>query len=308
MIVNPDQKEAIEAAIVEALEKYNAFAFAYRGEKSNLVPDLELVVKISAPSRAADMMESEMNNNMYYNSFLWLLSGFPGYLLADTEVASDVKITYTLSRNFEQNAGGKQSELTGAGDSMDVGTQALNFLDRAGAWQYVQSIIIPPPLVASNEAVVDESLYEGFVEKMQRYLGRSIKEDLVKAQMGKKEPGPVLQAHSNEDGKTYVFLFSNKPEAESKIRNSKKTISWEDLTSESGKAYLKKIPRVKRSDSYGMYTNNDYQRGYVAQVETQDLLENGNGMPKQIQVEFRGDDNKSWSWTPLPSRGQLARS
>jgi len=308
MIVNPEQREAIEAAVVEALEKYNAFALAYQGEGQNLTPDLDLVIEISASPRSE--MNTAKNNKMYYNLFLWLLAGFPGYIMADTEVAPNVSIEYTLSRSFAGDA--TQGEEIQTIDLSVGEVQQLNFFDRAGAWQYVQNIVIPPPFVASNEAVADESLYENFVEKIQRGLGRSIKQELAGWQMDKEgRPLPVVQVFSDgTTGRTLVFLFSDRPEAGSAIEShsGKNDLEWIDLNSSEGEEFIeRRMPDVKKMGSealtkaYTMFKDEEYQQGYVAERGTKELLWDRDGPLTRILVRFRGDD-RVWSWTPATSR------
>ena len=300
MMMNSGERVAIEQAVVDALNQYNVFATAYR-DGAGGDPDLQLRVNIT-PKLERNVGEARKNNLIWPNLFLWLLAGFPGWILEDTEMSSGVDVNYSVVRMFPSGASNMDYQKPAAVDFTDA--QRLNFWRRAGLWQFVQQIIIPPFLVKSDMEKADRSLYTKFQARMQREIGESIKNGIGRAQLD--ESYPSLHVVDIGAGDAYLFLFSPVPQEQSEVIPAvagadADAFDWINLGSPAGQEIVT-APAVAGALNSGLVSRahsmfkdqRGYSSGYVKKVARSTLT---GSSPMRLRVYFANQE-QPWTWTP----------
>jgi hypothetical protein len=212
-LLRPEKEKDLREDLADALERHNAFTLVVTEEKPEFPVDLELRVVASRVDPVLDSNGKEpeslalgvrkWNGNQWYNGFLWLLAGFPGWILADTDFNPPVEVRYELLRRPDGVPLMQQSV------SFDE-YRSLNFVRRAAAWQYAQQVVVPPPLTSPDEAKTDESLFENFLSRMQSDISQKVKKGFDDNQRDRLGEAPLLKVVTAE-GKTYVFILSYWP-------------------------------------------------------------------------------------------------
>ena len=302
MMMNSGERVAIEQAVVDALNNYNVFAAAYRAG-NGVEPDLELRVNISAQTDQ-QMGEVNRNNLVWANLFLWLLAGFPGWILKDTEMSSGIDVKYEVVRPFTGETPEMGYQTPAAVDFAEAAR--LNFWNRAGLWQYVQQLIIPPFFVSSDMEKADRSLYEKFQARMQRDIGESVKAGIGRAQLDGSLPSLYVVPLSGSSD-AYLFLFSPVPQEQTEMVAGEATatepteVEWTNLGSPAGQAILAEPSVVSAlnsglvSQAFSMFKERrGYVSGYVQKVPQADLTSDS---PPRLKVFFANQE-QPWTWTP----------
>lgn len=306
-LVSEEMKATIEQQVVESLRQYRVFAWPYPSQESRQA-DLELVVNISAPP-GKELGKVTTNGYVWPNLFLWLLAGFPAWLLEDTEVDTGIQVAYELTQASMPDSGVVQNGVVSL-----TAEERLSFWDRAGLWQYVQQLIVPPFLVGSNKDIADASLYEKFVARMQGDIGARLKQDLwTKLLSHPQGPLPLLIAFPTGEGDlATVVLLSGTPLEQSEILESgpddkpqTRQPVWTALFQKDEVVDLLRrlnapTQVLALTDQFGTETQ-AYDYCYVSSDLTQQSLSwtdvNASKAPR-IQAKFQGNTISMRSWTP----------
>ena len=202
-IADPNNHTELRESIKTALEKYRVFSAVILDQEENgLKPELQLTLTIFAPVRK-DVGKIEHTGLIWPNLFLWLLAGVPAWFLEDTAIDQGVEISYSISYLETPSQEEKEAESTtplpeiliNRVDLSDAKT--LNFVRRAGFWQYVLQTMIHPFLVPSNREVADDALYENYVWKLQTEIPPYLKENL-QASLSAGSPPPPNRSDNPE--------------------------------------------------------------------------------------------------------------
>lgn len=297
----------IEEQVVQALKRYRVFSWPHRAVEPGRA-DLELVVNISAPA-GKELGDVRTNGYVWPNLFLWLLAGFPAWLLEDTQVDTGLRVAYELRTASTPDLAAVQG-----GSVSLTAEERLNFWDRAGLWQYVQQILVPPFLVSSNKDIADASLYEKFVACMQRDIGSSLKEDLWSRLLNNPQgPIPLLVALPEGDGdRATLVLLSDRPLQNSEIVEigadatpRARPAAWKALfQKEEVESLLRRLNAPDQilalTSTFGAeekaydycYVSSDLTRESLSWTEAEAI-----GAPR-VQARFQGGADTPSTWTP----------
>ena len=320
-VAKEEMQGDIERAVVSALMRYRTFAAAYPTAPASKVededeakqdpawwtepgvkPDARLLIDITAPA-GRELGNVERNGYAWANVFLWLLAGFPGWILEDVEVSPGVQIKYTLVRTV-----GDRQDVALSGERVINLTddEQLNFWNRAGLWQFVQQIIIPPPLVRSNDEVADESLRERYVARVQRQLGESAKPEMKDGTLAREgEPLPMASVVDLGGNRAALFVLSGLEMGQSTL-GAKPLEGWIDLNTDEGKQFLSgaDVQTAKSKDlALGQALDlfrpevGRYQQGYAVVMPRDGFIWSEKESPRKLTVQFRGNPD-IWTWTP----------
>ena len=294
-IVNEERKADIEAAIVRALEEYNTFSAAYP-QAAGTASDLALLVSVTAPANQ-ELGEPERNNLMWGSLFLWLLAGFPGWILEDTEMDTGIEMNYRLVRRFSETEQASEVEYRERRPIDVAEAEKLNFWRRAGLWQYTQQIIIPPFLVKSDLEKADQSMYEGFTARMQQELGQRIKQELARAQVNRVGSSIPFLEVVESGSEPYLLLFSDSELARGELSGASTTaLEWINLNDPINEVIRKAtVDSLSNSTLRAAVASYDYF--YRATVAPSALRWVSATTPTRLLVTFRGDERR-WSWSP----------
>ena len=320
-VAKQEMQGDIERAVVNALLRYRTFAAAYPTTPARAVedkdaekadpawwtepgvkPDARLIIDITAPA-GRELGDVERNGYAWANIFLWLLAGFPGWILEDVEVSPGVQIKYTLVRTV----GDKPDVVLSGERFINLNDdEKLNFWNRAGLWQFVQQLIIPPPLVKSNDEVADESLSERYVARVQRRIGESAKPEAKEGTLSREgEPLPVASVINLGGNQAGLFVLSSLEMGQSTL-GARPLENWIDLNTDEGKQFLSRADvqaAISRDPALGAALEllrpeaGRYQQGYALVLPSDGFIWSEKESPRKLAVQFRGNP-EAWTWTP----------
>ncbi|MBN1441772.1 MAG: hypothetical protein JXA90_03635 [Planctomycetes bacterium] len=190
-IVDPQNELQMRAKIKDALETYRVFTLVAYDETDfqsrSLTPELEMEVILEARTHLRDFPH-EATGMKWWNLFLWLFAGFPGWIIEDMHVDPGVEKIICRLTSTGGVSGGEvfRREI----DLADA--DLLNFMRRAHWKEYLMNIIIPPFLISSDRETADESLFDNYVSRMQSGLSREIKGGLSRHMAGMEGKAPQL--------------------------------------------------------------------------------------------------------------------